>query len=59
MYVTQSNPFTHSLTFYYLSILPNIHTYRQTDRQIDTEHEMGTGTLLMAMPVITRQQNDG
>ena len=55
MYIIQSDPFTHSLTFYYLSIVPNIHTERQTD----TEHEIGTGTLLMAVPVITRLQNDG
>jgi len=58
MYPIQSDPFTHSLTFYYLSIVSYIHTYRQRDRQTDTEHEMGTGMLLMAVPVITRLQND-
>jgi len=39
--------------------VPDIHTYIQTDRQIDTEHEMGTGTFLIAVLVITRLQNDG
>jgi hypothetical protein len=50
MYIIQSDAFTHSLTFYYPSIVPDIQT--------DTQHEMGTGTLLMAVPVTTRLQKD-